>query len=243
MNAFIGEFVRNLGSPLSNLILQIVTILVVARICGMLIRRAGQPQVIGEILAGIFLGPSLLQAVAPTLHAFIFPEGSVQRLYFLSQVGILLFMFIVGLELDAKALRAKARSAIVISQISIIVPFALGVGLAFLLFADYGPQDKSFSAFALFMGIAMSITAFPVLARIIQEQRLTRTQLGTIAITCAAVDDVTAWCLLALVIGLVQSGSVTGAVWTIVFATLYSFFMLFVVRRYLQGRPNIVAHG
>lgn len=241
MQTFIQEFVRNFGSPLSNLILQIVIILVVARICGVVVRRIGQTQVIGEILAGIFLGPSLFQSVAPTLHAAIFPEGSVQRLYFLSQVGILLFMFIVGLEINLKTLRSKARSAVVISQISIMVPFALGIGLAFLLFEEYGPPDKSFSAFALFMGIAMSITAFPVLARIIQEQRLTRTQLGTIAISCAAVDDVTAWCLLALVVGLVQSGSSAGAVWTLGLAALYTFFMLFAVRPFLDRRPAMVA--
>src|SRR5256714_1664736 len=236
MNAFLDELVRNLSSPLSSLILQILVILLVARLCGILGRYLGQPQVIGEILAGIFLGPSLLKIVAPEVHAFLFPQGSVQRLYFLSQVGILLFMFIVGLELDIKTLRSKARSAVVISQVSILVPFILGIGLAFLLFAEYGPHDKGALAFALFMGIAMSITAFPVLARIIQEQGLTRTQLGTLAITCAAVDDVTAWCLLALVVGLVKSGTGEGAVWTIAFAILYTLFMLFIVRPVLNKR-------
>ena len=242
MHTFFEELGRNLHDPLSSLILQILVILVVARICGDLVARLGQPRVIGEILAGIFLGPSLLQPVAPALHAFIFPEGSMQRLYFLSQIGILLFMFIVGLELDLKALRSKARSAIVISQVSIAVPFSLGLGLAFLLSADYGPRDKGFSAFALFMGIAMSITAFPVLARIIQEQGLTRTRLGTMAITCAAVDDVTAWCLLALVVGLVQSGTGIGAAWTIGLAALYTLFMLIVVRGFLYRRPRMTAH-
>jgi K+:H+ antiporter len=243
MNAFLDELVRNLNSPLSSLILQILVILLVARLCGILVRYLGQPQVIGEILAGIFLGPSLLKIVAPEVHAFLFPQGSVQRLYFLSQVGILLFMFIVGLELDIKTLRSKARSAVVISQVSIIVPFILGIGLAFLLFAEYGPHDKGALAFALFMGIAMSITAFPVLARIIQEQGLTRTQLGTLAITCAAVDDVTAWCLLALVVGLVKSGTGEGAVWTIAFAILYTFFMLFIVRPVLNKRFGLSAKG
>ncbi len=241
MNAFLDELVRNLSSPLSSMILQILVILVVARLCGLLVRRLGQPQVIGEILAGIFLGPSLFQIVAPHAHAFLFPEGSVQRLYFLSQVGILLFMFIVGLELDIKTLRSKARSAVVISQVSIVVPFVLGIGLAYWLFPEYGPQQKGHLAFALFMGIAMSITAFPVLARIIQEQGLSRTQIGTLAITCAAVDDVTAWCLLALVVGLVQSGSGVGAVWTIAFAILYAVLMLFAVRPLLNQRIGLTA--
>lgn len=239
MNAFLDELTRNLDSPLSGLILQILVILAVARVCGILVRHLGQPQVMGEILAGIFLGPSLLQPAAPEVHAFLFPEGSMQRLYFLSQVGILLFMFIVGLELDTKLLRAKARSIVIISQVSIVAPFTLGIGLAFLLFPDYGPRDKGVLAFALFMGISMSITAFPVLARIIQEHGLTRSQLGTMAITCAAVNDVTGWCLLAVVMGLVQSGTGSGAIGTISLAVLYMFFMLFVLRRFLYRHAEI----
>src|SRR5580765_909945 len=136
MNAFLNELTRNLGSPLSNLALQILVILFVARTSGFLVRRLGQPQVMGEILAGIFLGPSLLKLVAPEVHGFLFPEGSMQRLYFLSQVGVLLFMFIVGLELDTKVLRSKARPILVISQASIVAPFVLGIGLAYLLFPD-----------------------------------------------------------------------------------------------------------
>ncbi len=234
MHAFFNELTRNLDSPLSNLILQILVVLAVARACGILVRRLGQPQVMGEILAGIFLGPSLLQPLAPEVYAFLFPEGSVQRLYFLSQVGILLFMFIVGLELDTKVLRSKARSIFVISQASIVAPFILGIGLAYLLFPDYGPLDKGALAFALFMGISMSITAFPVLARILQEHGLTRSQLGTMALTCAAVNDVTGWCLLAVVVGLVHSGTGAGAVGTIALALLYMFFMRFVVSPLLQ---------
>lgn len=243
MHLFLEELVHNLNDPLSSLILQLIVILIVARLCGDLLVLLKQPRVVGEILAGIFLGPSLFQPVAPSLHAFIFPQSSMSRLYFLNQIGILLFMFIVGLEINVKVLRSKARSAIAISQVSIAVPFLLGLGLAFFLFAEYGPHDKGFSAFALFMGIAMSITAFPVLARIIQEQNLTRTQLGTMAITCAAVDDVTAWCLLALVVGLVQSGTGMGAVWTIGLAVLYSLFMLVVVRGFLYRQPLMAEHG
>jgi Kef-type K+ transport system membrane component KefB len=170
------------------------------------------------------------------MHAFLFPPGSVARLYFLSQIGILLFMFIVGLEVDIKIFRSKARSAIVISMASIVVPFALGTALAMFLFQEYGSPEKGRPAFLLFMGIAMSITAFPVLARIIQEQGLAGTPVGTLAITCAAVDDVTAWCLLALIVGLVQAGSGMGAVTTITLSLLYSLFMLFVARPLLRQR-------
>ena len=137
----------------------------------------------------------------------LFPESSLPRLFFLANIGLLLFMFTIGLELDLKSLASRAKSAVLISHMSIIVPFVLGAGLALLLFADFAPHQHGFLSFALFMGVSMSITAFPVLARIIQENNLTRTTLGAAAITCAAVDDVTAWCILAVVVGVVQSGS------------------------------------
>lgn len=242
MNAFLNELTRNMGSPLSSLILQILVILIVARVCGIFVRRFDQPQVMGEILAGIFLGPSLLEPLAPDVHAFLFQKDSVQRLYFLSQIGVLLFMFIVGLEVDTKVLRSKARSILIISQASIVAPLILGIVLAYLLFPDYGPRDKGALAFGLFIGVAMSITAFPVLARIIQEHGLTRSQLGTMAITCAAVNDVTGWCLLAVVAGLVQSGTAESAVWTIALAVLYAFFVLFVVRPFLRRRSEIFSN-
>lgn len=236
MQIILEELIRNLTSPLSSLLLQILVILAAARLCGRLVRYIGQPQVVGEILAGICLGPSLLQAVAPGTHAFLFPEGSVPRLFFLSQIGIVLFMFIVGLELDTKMFRSKARAAVLISTASIALPFALGTGLAIPLFQEYGSQQNGMHGFVLFMGIAMSITAFPVLARIIQDQGLARTQIGTLAITCAAVNDVTAWCLLALVVGLVQSGSGVGAIATTLFAIAFTLFMLLVARPLLRHR-------
>jgi Kef-type K+ transport system membrane component KefB len=241
MELFLHDLTRNLASPLSNLILQILVILFAARICGLCMRYLGQPQVVGEIIAGICLGPSLLGFALPEVHAFLFPEGSIQRLYFLSQVGILLFMFVVGLELDFSLLRSRAKAAIVISQVSIVIPLLLGVGLAFLLYEEYGSPERGLLSFALFMGIAMSITAFPVLARIVQEQGLTRTPIGATAITCAAVDDVTAWCLLAFVVGLVQSGTGANAAWAIGSAVVYALFMLLVARPFLNTRlgPSI----
>ena len=243
MQSFFEDVLRNINSPLCSLILQILSILVVARLCGLLIRRLGQPQVVGEILAGIFLGPSLLQPLAPEIHAFLFPQGSVQRLYFLSQIGILLFMFVVGLELDTKLIRSKMRSAILISQVSIVFPFVLGATLAFFSFAQFGPHDKGLAAYVLFMGIAMSITAFPVLARIIQEQGLTRTHIGAMAISCAAVDDVTAWCLLALVTALAQARSGFGALGTVLLTAVYAAFMLIVVRAVLARRAYQLTRG
>lgn len=241
MNIVIQQLLHNLGSPINNLILQILVILLVAKLCGVACGLIGQPQVIGEMIAGILLGPSLLKNVAPQIHGAIFPAGSIDRLFFLSQVGILLFMFIVGLELDMKSLRSKAKSAIVISMVSIALPFLLGCGLALFLFDAYGPRDKGSLGFALFMGIAVSITAFPVLARIIQERGLSRTQIGTTAIACAAADDVTAWCLLAIVVGIAQSGAGIGAIWTTGFALLYVAFMLLLVRPLLNRYLTVSA--
>jgi Kef-type K+ transport system membrane component KefB len=166
---------KNFGSPLGSLMLQILTVLAVARVCGLAFRRLGQPQVMGEILAGILLGPSLFKALLPAAHAYLFPDSSLPRLFFLSNIGLVLFMFTVGLELDLKSLRTRTKSALLISHLSIILPFVLGAGLALFLYADFAPRKFGFTSFALFMGISMSITAFPVLARIIQESNLTRT--------------------------------------------------------------------
>ena len=239
MESLHTELLRNLSSPLSSLMLQIVVILVSARVCGWLVRGLGQPRVVGEILAGILLGPSLLQVLSKDVHAFLFPQSSLQHLNVLSQVGVLLFMFIVGLELDATVLRSRARAAVLISQASIVTPFVLSLALSFWLFPDYGPRNSGTLAFALFMGISMSITAFPVLARILQERGLTRTPLGAMAITCAAANDVMGWCLLAVVVGLVHDGNGTGSIWTIGLGIAYASFMLLVVRRLLRGRSDV----
>jgi len=239
MESLHTELMRNLSSPLSSLVLQVVVILVSARVCGWLVRGLGQPRVIGEILAGILLGPSLLQVLCKDLHSFLFPQSSLQHLYVLSQLGVLLFMFIVGLELDVTALRSKARAAVLISQTSIVIPFVSSLALSFWLFPDYGPRNSGTLAFALFMGISMSITAFPVLARILQEQGLIRTPLGAMAITCAAANDVMGWCLLAVVVGLVHDGNGMGSIWTIGLSIAYAGFMLLVVRRLLRRRSDV----
>ncbi|MDP2363628.1 MAG: cation:proton antiporter, partial [Ignavibacteria bacterium] len=143
-------------------------------------------------------------------------------------------MFIIGMELDIGILKKSANDAIVVSHASIIFPYFLGVALAYFLYQDFAPDNISFVAFALFIGIAMSITAFPVLARIVQERNLTKDHIGILAITCAAVDDVTAWSLLAVVIAIVKAGDITGALFTIFFSVLYLLFMLLVVKRLLN---------
>jgi Kef-type K+ transport system membrane component KefB len=234
LQAMAGELRKNFGSPLGSFILQILTILVASRVCGLILRRLGQPRVMGEIIAGVCLGPSLLKAVFPEFHGFLFPESSLPRLFFVSNIGLILFMFIVGLELDLRSLASRAKSALLISHFSIILPFVLGAGLALFLFGEFGPHGFGFLSFALFMGVSMSITAFPVLARIIQEHNLTRTTLGAAAITSAAIDDVTAWCILAVVVGIVQSGSSAGAYAVVSLALVYAGIAVFAVRPALR---------
>lgn len=231
---FIDSFVVNLSHPLARLILQIITIIFVSRILGFLFNKIGQPTVIGEIVAGIILGPSLIGSLVPEFSAFVFPPSSLANLQFLSQVGLILFMFVIGMELDLKVLKNQAQDAVVISHASIVFPYFLGMGLAYFLYEDFAPSGIAFLPFSLFMGIAMSITAFPVLARIIQERGLSKTRLGNIAITAAASDDVTAWCLLAVVIAIVKAGSVVSSLFTIGLAIIYVLGMLLVIRPILK---------
>ncbi len=231
----------NLTHPLAKLLLQILTIIITARVFGYIARKLGLPTVIGEIIAGIFLGPSFLAHYFPGYSAFLFPPESLGNLQFLSQIGLILFMFVVGMELDLNVLRNRAQQAVIISHTGIVVPYACGVGLAYFLFDKFAPSGISFLSFGLFMGIAMSIAAFPVLARIIQERGLTRTKLGSLVITCAAVDDITAWCLLAAVIAVVKAGSLISSVWTIVLAAAYMGIVFGLMRPFLKRLGDIHA--
>ncbi len=237
-NDMVGMFMEtishNLSHPLAILLLQIITIIITARTFGFLFSKIGQPTVIGEVVAGIFLGPSLMGMWFPEYTTFLFPKTSLPNLQFFSQIGLILFMFVVGMELDLKVLKTKAKEAVVISHASIIVPYTLGMGLAYFLYMEFAPANINFLSFSLFMGIAMSITAFPVLARIIQERGMTKTKLGTIAITCAAADDVTAWCILAAVIALVKAGSSLSALFTIGLALGYVIVMIKLVKPFLN---------
>lgn len=231
--------VQNISNPLAILILQIITIIAFARIFGYLCKKIGQPAVIGEIIAGIFLGPSVLGAFTPEISGFLFPPGSLNTLQFFSQLGLILFMFIVGMDVDLKVLGKKAPEAFVVSHASIIIPFALGIGLAYYIFSSFAPQGVTFLSFALFIAISMSITAFPVLARILQERGMMKTRIGTLAITCAAVDDISAWCLLAALIAIVKAGSFISSLYTILLSVVYILVMLKIVRPFLHRLGNI----
>ena len=231
---FLESIALNLKHPLALLLAQIVIIIFVARILGWIFKKIGQPSVIGEIIAGIVLGPSLLGLYFPQFSSFLFPVESLGNLQFLSQIGLILFMFMVGMELDLKVLKSKAHDAIVISHASIIIPFALGMGLAFFIYQSFAPEGVRFLSFGLFIGISMSITAFPVLARIVQERGMHKTKLGAIVITSAAADDITAWCLLAAVIAIVKAGSFISSLYTILIAVGYVFVMIKFVRPFLK---------
>ncbi|WP_339655953.1 cation:proton antiporter [Flavobacterium frigidarium] len=231
---FIDSMQHNFKDPLAILLAQIVTIILVARLFGWIFKKIGQPTVIGEIIAGIVLGPSLVGMYFPEFSAALFPVESLGNLKFLSQIGLILFMFVIGMELDIKVLKNKASEAVVISHASIVFPFALGIGLSYFVYNKFAPAGVEFLSFSLFMGIAMSITAFPVLARIVQERGIHKTKLGAIVITCAAADDITAWCLLAVVIAIVKAGDFVGSLYVISLAVVYVLAMIFIVKPFLK---------
>jgi Kef-type K+ transport system membrane component KefB len=190
---------------LTHVLLSLVVILVFARLLGAAFRKMSQPQVIGEMIAGILLGPSFLGHIAPGFAAYLFPASITSYLSVLSQIGVILYMFLVGLELDTDLLRGRSHTSVAISHASIIAPFLLGGALALWLYPLFSTRDVPFNVFALFLAVAMSITAFPVLARILTDRQMHKSRMGTVALACAAVDDVTAWCLFAFVVSLARA--------------------------------------
>jgi Kef-type K+ transport system membrane component KefB len=222
-------------------LLQIPLVILVTLACGSLARRLGQARVVGEIVGGILLGPSVFGCLAPAAaHAF-FPQSSMASLEALSTVGLILFLFLVGTEVNVEHLYRQRATAALSSIMSILVPFAMGVLLAHSLRTQFAPRGIGGAAFVLFLGIAMSITAFPVLARILEERGIQNTPLGTIAILCAAVDDVVAWILLAVALALVRVGSGSSSLTIrLIGLAIYLFVMIGVVRpiaaRFLRPR-------
>jgi len=215
---------------LLHVLLALVVVLVLARILGALFRRLNQPQVMGEVVAGILLGPSFLGWLAPGIASQVLPVNAAPYLAVIAQVGVVLYMFLVGLDLDTDLLQKRTQSAIAISHASIVVPFLLGATFALWLYPLYSTGVFSFTTFALFIGVAMSITAFPVLARILTDRGMQKTRLGVIALACAAIDDVTAWCLLAFAIGVAHAH--TGSLWIILITTIsFIFFVLLIAKR------------
>ena len=228
---------------LLRLLFQVIVVLAAARLVGRLFRRLHQPQVVGEMAAGLLLGPSALGAVSPALYAAIFPPQSLDFLQALSHIGLLVFMFLIGLELDLGMLSGKGRAAMTISHTSIAVPFALGTALALWLYPRLSDSSVGFAGFALFLGTAMSITAFPVLARILTERRLLSTRVGALTLACAAIDDVTAWAILAAVVVLARSQAAGPDLWLTVAGSLAFVALMILVVRPLLARVSARADG
>jgi Kef-type K+ transport system membrane component KefB len=218
-----------------KLLVAIAVVIIAARVVGAAFRKIGQPQVVGEIVAGVVLGPTLLGAVWPSASEFVFNEDVLPFVEIFAQMGLVFFMFLVGAELDIALIRGRGHAAALVSHASIIAPFLSGVALALLIFPTLGSSEGEFLPFALFLGASMSITAFPVLARILTERRLHTTKLGAVTITCAAIDDVTAWCILAVVVTVARADSAASALPTVGWSILFILVMIFGVRP-LLGR-------
>jgi len=232
--ATVGAHAAAAGSgAIGHVLLALVIIIIMARLLGSAFHYFHQPPVIGEIIAGILLGPSFLGRISPHVSAYVFPTAVSPFLGVISEVGVILYMFLVGLELDPGLLKRRGHAAVAISHASIIAPFLLGTLLSLILYPRLATGDLRFTAFSLFLGVSMSVTAFPVLARILTDRGMHKSRMGAIALTCAAVDDVTAWCLLALVVAIIQART-AGALVT------FGFAMAFIAVMFLVVRPMMV---
>lgn len=217
---------------LLHILLALAVVIIMARAMGSLFGLFHQPPVIGEVVGGILLGPSFLGRLSPALYEFVLPQSSAPFLGVIAQLGVIFYMFVVGLELDLKVLKKSGHATLAISHASIVVPFLLGALLALNIYPHVSLPEVPFNVFALFLGVSMSITAFPVLARILTDRGINRTKMGTIALTCAAVDDVTAWCLLAFVVSISQA-KLGGAFITLALTVAY------IAAMFLIGGPLI----
>jgi Kef-type K+ transport system membrane component KefB len=222
------------GHPLAQLLLAVAAVVALAKVLGAVVKRLGQPPVIGEIIAGITLGPSVLGAVWPGAATALIPDAVIPDLHALAQVGVVLFVFLTGLELNSRLLRGRGQLAVVVSHVSIAVPFLLGVLFSAVAYTRFAPKGVGFLAFALFVGVSMSVTALPVLVRILKDLGIFRSEVGVVALTCAVIDDVTAWTLLALVVALVTASSLASVFVTIALMALFVLVLVLAVRPLLS---------
>lgn len=234
-----SEIIHNIHHPLAILILQVILILAVSRTFAFIFTKIGQPPVMGEIIAGITLGPSLFGFLLPEVSEFVFPANTLGNLQFLSQIGLLFFMFIIGMELDLNMFKQKLKQSILISHTGIALSFVIGIITGFSIYTQFAPPGTRPLEFALFLGMSMSITAFPVMARILQEKGYTKKAFGSLMIGIAAVDDVTAWCMLAILIAYIKAGTILGALPTVVLSLGYLGVMFFVIQPFLKKVGSI----
>lgn len=215
---------------LLHVLVALTAVIITGQALAKLFAYVGQPPVISEVVAGVLLGPSLL---GPKVSALLLPPSVAPFLGMIAQLGVILYMFLVGLSFNIGLLKHRAHATVATSHASILAPFFLGTLLALILYPHLSSSDVPFTSFALFVGVAMSITAFPVLARILTDHRMAHTELGVIALSCAATDDVTAWCLLAFMVGVVKAQ--VGAGLLVAAGTLgYIAFMFLVIRPLLR---------
>ncbi|NUV61150.1 cation:proton antiporter [Streptomyces sp. CAI-85] len=216
--------------PLPDLLIAVPAVILLCALGARLVRRAGQPAVVGEIAVGLLLGPSFLGWLWPGAQEWLLPASCLPYLGLLGNLGLLIFMFLVGQELRIGSLRAQSSTAAAVSMTSIALPLGLGTLLALGMYDSFAPEGVERLPFVLFIAVAMSITAFPVMARILVDRGMYRTPVGVLALACAAFDDVTAWCLLAAVVAVSSAGSPMEAVTTALSAVGFAFFMVAVVR-------------
>jgi Kef-type K+ transport system membrane component KefB len=225
---------REIEATFAAFFIAIAIVMIVARLFGLAATKLGQPRVMGEVLAGILLGPTLLGKFAPEVTAALFPSDITPYIAVTANLGLIFYMFLVGMELDSKQLEGRVTQAAIVSNGSVTLAMLLGITAAVPIYGLVGPADTPFLGFALFMGVTMSITAFPILARILVERRMLKRPLGAVALACAAMDDVTAWFLIALATAVAAASGVGGVVVKIVLVVLFAIFMFAVVGRLLK---------
>ena len=230
-----------------QIFIQLIIILLAVQVFGYLGQFVGQPRVIGEILAGLALGPTLLGAVLPRVEASIFPGSALPTLQTLGDIGLVLYMFSLGTHIETHAMLKQGRKATIISLSGVLLPLALGGVLAFFLYPQFAGSKANLLSFMLLVGTAMAITAFPVLARILDERGMLATRIGVLALICAAIDDVVGWCLLAFVIAFIHATGAASVAMTIALLGLFVAIMLGVVRpllffadRHLKSKPALM---
>lgn len=238
-SVFTGFVSEHASSTFGLLLIQIIVILIVARLFAWVFTKLGQPAVIGEIIAGIALGPSILGLIAPDFFQKLFPIESIDNIALLSQFGLILFMFVIGMELELSEIKKQFRKTVIISHAGIIIPFIFGAIAAIAIYPSFATDSTPLLPFILFVGIAMSITAFPVLARILQEKGQMKSHLGIVTLASAANGDITAWCLLAMILAISQAGSAASVLFTLLFAAIYMVFMFYAVKPLFRTVGNV----
>lgn len=218
-----------------QILLQLIVILLIAQLFGYLSQRIGQQWVIGEIVAGLVLGPSLLGLLWPGLWHFVFPANSLPTLQSFGDIGLILYLFSLGSRLDIQLMARQSRGAILVSASGILLPLALGITLGYFLYPGFAGQNATLFPFVLLIGTSMSVTAFPVLARLLTERNLLGTRVGVLALSCASIDDVIAWCLLAIITSIISSSSFVFALLPLGAIVLHVLAMFFVVRPLLNA--------